>query len=541
VLDATVVNVALPSIKHDLGFSQSNLAWVVDAYLLVAGGFLLLGGRMADLFGRRRTFLAGAVAFAVGSLASGLAQDQGTLIAARAFQGLGEAFAGPAALSIIAVLFVDSEEKTKALSVWAGLAALAGVLGVILSGVIVDLVSWRWIFWINLPVAAAVLVATPRLVRGDVRRGGRAFDVAGAVTMTAGVTVAVYGLLEANRDGWSSTATRGLLLAAAALLSAFVGIERRRHAPLVPLGFVTGRRPSTASGLMMLFVSALYSMFFLLTLYMQLVLGWSPLHTGLAYLPFGLSMLIGVAASSQLVPRIGVRPVAVASMTIAASGFWLLARIPLHGDYTGRLLPGLVLTALGSGLAYVAVTVFAVSDTRPEEAGLASGMITSAQQVGGALGLAAIVSVAATRTMGLARAGHPLGEAQVAGTHLAFVIATVLLAVGALLSAAMIGRFRPTTAMPLPEAPLQHVQPARLPRPRPGRPRPDRSALPNRSSSGHPGRTGEHPDAPDPDDREHRRPPAHRPARAAAKLPERYAPWAAIGCRRPAKGSNRPA
>jgi EmrB/QacA subfamily drug resistance transporter len=463
VLDATVVNVALPSIKRDLGFSQPSLAWVVDAYLLAAGGFLLLGGRVADLFGRRRTFLAGAVAFAVGSLASGLAQNQQTMIAARTVQGLGEAFAGPAALSIVSVLFPDPEEKTKALSIWAGLAAFAGVLGVILSGVVVDLASWRWIFWINLPVAAAVLFATPRVVRSDPRRAGRGFDVGGAVTLTAGVTIAVYALLEASHNGWSSTATRGLLLLAVSLLIGFVAIERRRGDPLVPLRFVRGRRPITASGLMILFVSALYSMFFLLTLYMQLVLGWSPMHTGLAYLPFGLSLLVGIGISSQVVPRIGVRPVIVASMAIAGCGFWLLSRIPTHGGYTDRLLPGLALIALGAGLAYVAVTILAVSDARPEEAGLASGMITSAQQIGGALGLAAIVSVATTRTLTLIAAGHRPLAAEVAGTHLAFSIATVVLAVGAVLSALFVGRFRPSTAMPLPEAPVQHFEPVSPP------------------------------------------------------------------------------
>jgi EmrB/QacA subfamily drug resistance transporter len=463
VLDATVVNVALPSIKHDLGFSQSNLAWVVDAYLLAAGGFLLFGGRVADLFGRRRTFVLGAIAFAIGSLASGLAPDQGTLIAARAVEGLGEAFAGPAALSIVTVLFVDPDEKTKALSIWGGLAGIAGVLGVVFSGVIVDLASWRWIFWINLPVAAAILLVTPRVIRRDPRRAGRSFDLAGAATLTTGVSAVVYALLEANRDGWTSTTTISLLVAAGALLSTFVAIERRRSAPLVPLRLLRSRRPSTASGLIMLYASALYAMFFLLTLYMQVVLGWSPLHTGLAYLPFGLGMLLGIGTSSQLVPRVGVRPVVVAGMVLAGFGFFLLAQLPVNGGYASRLLPGMAFVAVASGLAYVAVTVYAVSETRPQDAGLASGMVTTAQQVGGALGLAAIVSVATSRTTSLLIAGQGAGAAQVAGTHFAFGVATTILAAGALLAAVLIDSYRPASAMPLPEAPTGPAEPDPVP------------------------------------------------------------------------------
>jgi EmrB/QacA subfamily drug resistance transporter len=455
ILDATVVNVALPSIKRDLGFTQSNLAWVVDAYLLVAGGFLLLGGRVADLFGRRRIFLCGAVAFAVGSLSSGLAQDQGMLIGARAVQGLGEALAGPSALSIITVLFIDQKERTKALSIWGGLAGLAGVVGVILSGVIVDLASWRWIFWINLPVAAVVLAVTPLVVGDDRHRARRGFDVIGAATLTAGITAAVYALLEANRNGWTSTVTVSLFIVAAVLLTAFVSVEHHLKFPLIPLRLFRSRRPATASALMVLFVSGLYTMFFLLTLYMQVILRWSPLHTGLAYLPFGLSMLAGIGASSVLLPRVGVRPLGVAGMLLAATGFWCLTRLSIPADYVTQLLPGLALVAFGAGLAYVSVTVLAVSNAGEADAGLASGMINTAQQVGGALGLAALVSIATARTTNFIEHGHPAGLAQLAGTHLAFGIAIISLVVGAALCALLIGRFKPT-ALPLPAAPVYH-------------------------------------------------------------------------------------
>lgn len=452
ILDATVVNVALPSIKLDLGFAQANLAWVVDAYLLVAGGLLLLGGRLADLFGRRRVFLAGAIAFAVGSVASGLAQDQAMLIGARAVQGLGEALAGPAALSIITVLFTDQRERVKALSIWGGLAGLGGTVGVLLSGVIIDLADWRWIFWINLPVAAAVLAATPRLIANDRRRARRGFDFTGAASATGGITAVVYGLLEANRNGWTSATTLGSFAAGMALLAAFVAIEGRRRAPLVPLRFFRARRPRIASGLMVLVTSALYGMFFLLTLYMQLLLGWSPLHTGVAYVAFGLGVLAGIGTASQLLPRIGVRPVLVGGMAIAASGFALFARLPIDAHYFTGIFPPMVLVAVGVGLAFVSLTVSAVSEADTADAGLASGIITTAQQVGGALGLAVLVSVATSRASSLLGSGHPAAVSQLAGSHLAFGIGAALLTSGAALAAVLIGRFKPA-ALPLPAPP----------------------------------------------------------------------------------------
>lgn len=445
ILDATVVNVALPSIKVDLGFSQANLAWVVDAYVLVAGGFLLLGGRVADLFGRRRTFLAGAVAFALGSLVSGLAQDQAMLIGSRAVQGLGEALAGPAALSIITVLFTDQKERTTALSIWGGLAGVGGTVGVLLSGGIIDLASWRWIFWINLPVAAAVLVISLRLVPRDRRRARVGFDVAGAATATGGITAVVYALLEANRNGWTSATTLAFFATGAALLGGFIAIERQQRYPLVPLRFFRAARPRTASGLMVLVASALYGMFFLLTLYMQQGLRWTPLHTGIAYVPFGLGVLAGIATASQLVPKLGVRPLVVAGMGLSAAGLVVFSRLGLHPSYWAHIVPGMMLMSVGLGLAFVTLTVTAVSEATDSDAGLASGMVTTAQQVGGALGLAVLVSVATTRASGLLDSGHAPAVAQLGGTHLAFGVGAGMLALGAVLAGVLIGPFKPTT------------------------------------------------------------------------------------------------
>jgi EmrB/QacA subfamily drug resistance transporter len=449
ILDATVVNVALPSVQADLRFSQSDLAWVVDAYVLVAGGFLLLGGRVADLFGRRRIFMAGAIAFAIGSLASGLAQDQAMLIGSRAVQGLGEALAGPAALSLITVLFTNQKERATALSVWGGLAGIGGTIGVLLSGAIIDVASWRWIFWINLPVALAVLVAALRLVPSDRRRARATFDVGGAITATAGISVIVYALLEATRNGWISAITLGLFAAGAILLGAFLAIEGRLRSPLVPLRFFHAHRPRTAAGLMILVASALYGMFFLLTLYMQLGLSWTPLHTGVAYVIFGLGFLVGIGAASQLLPKIGVRPPLVGGLILAAAGFALLTRLSLHLDYWSQLAPAQLLMSAGLGLAFVSITVAAVSEASDADAGVASGVVTTSQQVGGALGLAVLVSIATSRASSLRASGHAPDVARLAGSHLAFGVGAALLAMGAVVAAVLIDHFKPN-ALPAP-------------------------------------------------------------------------------------------
>jgi MFS family permease len=376
-------------------------------------------------------------------LTSGLAQDQVMLIGSRALQGMGEALAGPAALSIIALLFADPKEKAKALSIWGALAGVGGTTGVILSGVIVDMANWRWIFWINLPVTVAVLVAALRVVPNDQHRVKTSFDFAGAVTATGGITAIVYAFLEANRHGWTSATTLGFFAGGAALIVAFVIIEGRLRAPLVPLRFLRSRRPRVASGLMVLLASTLYGMFFLLTLYMQVGLGWSPLHAGVAYVAFGVAFLVAVAAASQLLPRVGVRPLVVAGMVMGAAGFVLYTRLPIPVHYWTGVVPPMVLVAAGLGWCFVSLTVSAVSEASEADAGLASGMVTTAQQVGGALGLAVLVSIAASRASSLVGGGHSPAAAQLAGSHVAFGVGAGLLAAGAVLAALFIDRFKP--------------------------------------------------------------------------------------------------
>jgi predicted MFS family arabinose efflux permease len=317
---------------------------------------------------------------------------------------------------------------------------------VILSGVIVDLASWRWIFWINLPVTAAVVIACLRVVPDDRHRSRTSFDFAGAVTATGGITAIVYALLEANRHGWTSATTLGFFAAGAALIVAFVVVEGRVRAPLVPLRFFRSPRPRVASGLMVLLASALYGMFFLLTLYMQVGLGWSPLHAGVAYVAFGVAFLVAVAAASQLLPKVGVRPLVVAGMIMAATGFFLLTRLPIPVHYWTALVPPMALAAAGLGWCFVSLTVLAVSEAKEADAGLASGMVTTAQQVGGALGLAVLVSIATSRASGLAGSGHSPAAAQLAGSHLAFGVGAGLLAAGAVLAALLIDRFKPAAS-----------------------------------------------------------------------------------------------
>jgi len=451
ILDITVVNVALPSIQVSLGFTRTDLAWVVDAYVLVAGGFLLLGGRLADLLGRRRIFIAGVVVFAVASLTSGLAQYQWMLIISRAGQGFGEALAAPAALSIIVAMFVDPKERAKALGIWGGLAGLGGTVGVILSGIITQFASWRWIFLINLPIAALVLALLPRVVPNDRRRAGHGIDVAGALFITAGVSSLVYALLEANKNGWLSGTTIGFFVASAVLLAGFILTELKVAKPLIRLGFFRQRRPSASAVLIILVGSAFFSMFFLLTLYLQQVLGWSPLKSGMAYITFGVFIIAGFGSASQLLPRIGVRPVIVTGLVLVTMGFIWLARLPLDGHYWTDIAPSMMLIAFGSGWAFVSVTVAAVSQATDQEAGLASGLLTTAQQIGGALGLAVLVTVAAQRTTSLVGEGQTPSAAFVGGMHLAFIIGAGLVTVGALVALLAIGQFIPESLpTPLP-------------------------------------------------------------------------------------------
>lgn len=437
VLDLTIVNIALPKIKDDLEFGPAGLAWVVNAYALMAGGLLLFGGRLSDLLGRRRVFLAGVALFAIASLICGLAWQPGMLIAGRFGQGVGEALAAPAGLAIIVLLFTNARERANAIGIWVGLGAVGGTAGVVLSGVINDLASWRWIFLINIPIAAFALIAVPRLVEA-----GRALldmrserpDWLGAVCLTGGMLLLVYGLLAAGQAAGSAQVVlpvgAGLLL-----LVSFVVVERRVARPLVPLSFFANRTRMTAAATTLLFASAFFAMFFLLTLYMQEVLGWSPLKTGLAYLPYGLLIIAGGALASLLVPRLGVRVLLAAGCGIGAIGLFMLSLISTDGTYFRDVLPGSLLLGFGAGVTFPMLGSASVHQVSEDNAGLASGVQTAMTQAGGALGLAVLVAVAVIYADGQIAAGVSRRAAETAGYGTALRAGAVLMLVAAAVTA----------------------------------------------------------------------------------------------------------
>jgi EmrB/QacA subfamily drug resistance transporter len=395
VLDASIVNVALPSIGTALDFSQGNLSWVVNAYVLTFGGFLLLGGRLADLLGRRRVFMFGLVLFALASLAGGFAESEGMLIAARAVQGLGGAILSPAALSIVTTTFRDGAERNKALGVWGAVAGSGGAAGVLLGGVLTDGVGWEWVLWVNVPLGIAAAALAPSLVaesRADAE--SRSFDIAGAFTVTAGLSVFVYALVDATDAGWGSTQTIGLLALAVVLLAAFVAIELRSAAPLVPFRIFRLRTLTGANAVGLLIGASLFAMFFFISLYMQQVLGYSAIEAGLAYLPMALLITFASGLASQLVTRVGFKPVLAAGMLFLAAGLLWFGQVSVDGGFLTDILGPSLLAAIGLGLAFVPDTIAAVSGVEPEEAGLASGLINTSQQVGGALGLAVLATIA---------------------------------------------------------------------------------------------------------------------------------------------------
>lgn len=436
-VDETIVNVALPSIRRDLHFSVADLAWVADAYWLAFGGLLLLGGRLGDHLGRRRLLLGGLVLFTVASLGDGLSSGQAMLLISRGAQGLGSAFVSPAALALIALMFTERSERARALGIWGGIAGLGGALGLLLGGTITDLLSWRWVFFINVPIGAAVLLAVPRLVgrdRGDERAR---FDLAGGVTVTAGLLALVYAVLGSPRRGWFSPVTLGAMAVAAVLLGAFAVLELRRAEPLIPLHFLRERITRTADITGLLVPSAFAGMFFILTLYLQGVLHYSPLLTGVSYLTLvGALMLAIPLASGPLLRRLGTRPVLAGGLLIMAIGLATFARLPARAGYWSDVAPGLILVGFGAGWSFLAVTIAAVARARPGETGLASGVISAAQQVGGAIALAVWVSVAAARTTTLAAGGASPLTAQLGGYHLAFIVGAGISASGAVVAAA---------------------------------------------------------------------------------------------------------
>jgi EmrB/QacA subfamily drug resistance transporter len=441
VLDATVVNVALPSIQRGLHFSEANLQWVVNAYTLVFGGFLLLGGRAADLLGRRRLFVVGIALFSTASLLNGLAQSSGMLIAGRALQGLGGALVSPAALSILTTTFPDSGERTKALGVWSAIAAGGGAFGLLLGGVLTDLLSWQWVFIVNVPVGIGAFLAASRLVpESHAELEHRSFDAAGAVSVTGGLVVLVYAIVEAKTYGWGSERTLAIGAVGVALLAAFLWIEGRSRFPLMRLSIFRVRSLAVADSALLLVASGMFSMFFFASLYVQDIQGYSPLRAGLAFLPVTAGIMLGAGASQQLIRKLGVRSVSVLGLVLASAGMAWLIRLPVHGSYVSDLLAGLVPMSLGMGLVFVPITLLGTSGVSDGDAGLASGLFNTAQQVGGSLGLAVLSTLAADHTSSLLGRHASSASAQVAGFHVAFLGATIMLAVGAILLSVLLRR-----------------------------------------------------------------------------------------------------
>jgi EmrB/QacA subfamily drug resistance transporter len=435
VLDASIVNVALPSIGRDLNFSQDDLSWVVNAYVLVFGGFLLLGGRLADLLGRRRLFIVGLILFAVASLAGGLAESSGWLVAARAVQGLGAALLSPAALSLVTVLFAEGAERNKAMGVWGAVAGSGGAVGVLLGGMLTEWAGWEWVLFVNVPIGIAAAMLAPRLLPESRNDGERHFDIAGAVTITAGLSLLVYALVDANNAGWGSTQTLGLSAIALVLIGSFYFIERAQKAPLVPFPGIFRIRTITGINVSaVLIAAALFSMFFFISLYMQNVLGFSPIETGLAYLPLAVGIIITAGASAGLVTRFGFKPVLISGLLVTAAGLVWFSQIDAGGSYVGDVLFPSILAAIGLGLAFVSMMVASVSGVETHEAGLASGLINTSQQLGGALGLAVLVSVANTKIDDLAAAGSPMNVALTEGFQNAFLVGAGLAIAGAVLA-----------------------------------------------------------------------------------------------------------
>jgi EmrB/QacA subfamily drug resistance transporter len=439
VLDVTIVGVALPSIREDLGFSEESLAWVVNAYLLTFGGFLLLGGRLGDIVGHRRMFLAGIGLFTFASVACGLAGSQGMLVAARAVQGIGGAIVSAVALSLIVTLFTEPAERAKAMGVFGFVASGGGSIGVLLGGVLTDTLDWHWIFLVNVPVGIAVFALTLVLLPASRGQAGGRLDVAGAVTVTAASMVAVYAIVNGNDAGWTSARTLGLLALAATLVGAFLAIELRTSAPLVPLGLFRLRNLAISNVVGVLWAAAMFAWFFLAALYLQLVLGYSPLEVGLAFLPGNVIMgVLSLGLSAKIVMRFGIRAPLAAGLGTAAVGLVLFARAPVDGSFVVDVLPGMILLGVGAGIAFNPVLLAAMGDVAPSEAGLASGVVNTSFMMGGALGLAVLASLAASRTDTLLASGEGAVEALNGGYRVAFLAGALFAALAATIGGALL-------------------------------------------------------------------------------------------------------
>ncbi len=435
VLDVSIVNVALPTIQSALGFSDANLQWVVSSYTLTFGGFLMLGGRIADLLGRKRMFMAGLVLFSGASLACGLSQSDTQLIIFRAIQGLGAAVISPAALSILTTTFAEGEERNKALGIWGAIAGMGGAVGVLLGGILTDKVGWEWIFFLNVPIGVAVIAFGQRLLEESrVDMETRSFDVLGAVTVTGGLTALVYGLVSTATHSWTSTTVVASLIASAVLLALFVVIERRAASPLLPFSIFRLRSLTGANIVGFLIGASIFSMFFLLSLYMQDVLQYSALEAGFAYLLVAGTIIVAAGASQALVTRIGVRSVLTAGMVLTVAGLLWFSQVSVGGSYVVDLVPGFILAGLGLGFAFVPVQIASLVGVTHDEAGIASGLINTSQQVGGALGVAILSTVTFTRASNYIGDHPPTPNvaqyALVNGFELAFVVGAGLAMIG---------------------------------------------------------------------------------------------------------------
>ena len=434
-VDASIVNIALPDIRHDLNFSIQDLQWVLSGYLLTYGGFMLLGGRLGDLLGRRRILVTGTAVFATSSLVGGFAGSAGVLVGARLAQGIGAAMMLPAALSLLTTNFKEGKERNTALGVWGGVAGLASAAGVFLGGLLTEGPGWRWVLFVNPPIAAVLLVAIFVLIPGERRRAALAnFDIPGSLLVTGGMLLLVYALVKAPDQGWESARTLGELIGAGLLLAAFVANEQRSRNPLIPLSIFRVRGLAAADVTLLVGAAGLISMFFFLTLYMQNVLGFSPLKTGAAYLPFTAGVAVSAGISSQLLLKIGTRPLIVVGNLISAGGLFWLSHIPADGTYFGDMFGGMMIISVGLGAMFVAVTTAANAGVSADKAGLAAALMNASQQVGGALGLAIFSAIATARTTHLFEAHVAPAQALTSGFHLAllaecfFVLATALIA-----------------------------------------------------------------------------------------------------------------
>jgi EmrB/QacA subfamily drug resistance transporter len=440
VLDIAIVNVALPSIQVDLGFSQENLQWVISAYALFFGGFLLLGGRSADLLGRRRIFLGGLVVFTLSSLFAGLAWSEASLIAARAFQGLGAAIITPAALSILSTTFHEGRERNVALGVWGAVGGFGAAAGVLMGGILTDALSWEWIFFVNVPVGVLAIVLAPILLDESRDASVKTFDLPGAVLVTAGLSSLVYAITQAGQEGWLAGRTIGFTVGSLALLAGFVGWELRHPEPLMRFGLLRTKTVAGANVAGFIMGTAMFSMFLMLTLYMQQVLGYSAMETGVAYLAVAGTAIIWSGVAAQLVTRVGVKPVLVSGMTFLTAGLIFFTQVSVGGSYVTDLLPGFLLIGVGIGFSFVPITIAALAGVEPAEAGLASGLINTSQQIGGALGIAALSTIATSRTGDAVSAGTAVPSALVDGFTDAFVAGAIIAGIGIVAALTLIRR-----------------------------------------------------------------------------------------------------